>query len=262
MGLPRDDQCIQHGDVESIVVYKSEEFGDIELETYDTGEDRDARYRFGNRLWNAGIKMAELISGGRSEWSVHGERVLELGAGLGLGGIVSILTGAQETVISDYPDPTALQTILQNTSKALSIRPRSNYSVQGHIWGELDRGLALSHNHHFTRVLAADCCWEAGQHSKLVDSMMHFLAFEPSARVYAVMGFHSGRADVAAFLDVARKAGLETEHIYEEDVELKRREWVRRDDGGRKDASEWRKWLVIARLKRCQSDPAALRTGL
>ena len=49
--------------------------------------------------------------------------------------------------------------------------------------------------------------------------MLHFLsAGDPDARVYAVGGFHTGRAKLAPFFDVAEQEGLEVEFIQEEDV--------------------------------------------
>ncbi|KAK1092710.1 hypothetical protein LTR48_003812 [Friedmanniomyces endolithicus] len=79
-----DDTRNQHGDPGSIIVYKSKRFGDIELTTVDP-EREDERQLFSHYLWNAGIKTAELISSPAAEeahWSVKGERVLELGAGV------------------------------------------------------------------------------------------------------------------------------------------------------------------------------------
>jgi EEF1A N-terminal glycine/lysine methyltransferase len=75
-----DDLRVQHGDPGSVIVYKSRRFGDIELRTTDP-EVEDERQLFSHYLWNAGIKMAELISGGEEKWKVQDEKVLELGAG-------------------------------------------------------------------------------------------------------------------------------------------------------------------------------------
>lgn len=79
-----DDLRNIHGDPGSIIVYKSKRFGDLELRTADP-DGEDERKLFSHYLWNAGIKMAELISHNELEhgkWSVEGEKVLELGAGV------------------------------------------------------------------------------------------------------------------------------------------------------------------------------------
>ena len=76
-----DDLRNQHGDPGSKIVYRSARFGDIELNTADP-ESEDDRKLFGHYLWNAGIKMAELISQeDAGKWSVKSKKVLELGAG-------------------------------------------------------------------------------------------------------------------------------------------------------------------------------------
>lgn len=80
--------------------------------------------------------------------------------------------------------------------------------------------------------------------------MLHFLSDDPSARVFAVAGFHTGRANVAAFFDVAVQQGLEVEERYEEDVAGNRREWLSERDSGYEDHTERKRWLVIARLRR------------
>lgn len=80
-----DDSRNTHGDPGSTIVYKNSRFGNIELKTADP-ESEDERKLFGHYLWNAGIKMAELITNadlesGEDRWSVREQKVLELGAG-------------------------------------------------------------------------------------------------------------------------------------------------------------------------------------
>jgi len=82
-----DDLRNQHGDPGSIIVYKSQRFGELELTTADPNGEEE-RTLFSHYLWNAGILMAERISGQRllsqeeeKQWSVKGHNVLELGAG-------------------------------------------------------------------------------------------------------------------------------------------------------------------------------------
>jgi hypothetical protein len=94
-----DDLTNSHGAPESIIQYKNARFGALELQTAEpVGEDE--RQLFSHYLWNAGLKLAELISHADEHqdkrWSVEGESILELGAGVGLSGIVSTLAGAQE----------------------------------------------------------------------------------------------------------------------------------------------------------------------
>jgi hypothetical protein len=101
-GIFTDDLQNQHGDdPDTVIVYRSARYGDLEFRTADVNGEEQRR-KFANYLWNAGILMAE-ITGGRGEleeeekreggggwwlgeeeegmWSVRGHTVLELGAG-------------------------------------------------------------------------------------------------------------------------------------------------------------------------------------
>lgn len=79
---------------------------------------------------------------------------------------------------------------------------------------------------------------------------MHFLTDDSDGRISVVAGFHTGRARLAAFFDIAVEEGLRIEEIYEEDVEGRRREWMKERDGGKENVTERKRWLVVARLKR------------
>ncbi|KAK6434982.1 hypothetical protein LTR95_008837 [Oleoguttula sp. CCFEE 5521] len=257
MWLFPDDTVNMHGDPESVIVYKSRRFGDIRLQTADpNGEDE--RRLFSHYLWNAGLKLAELISLPRvasdGVWSVEGKRVLELGAGVGLGGIVATLAGADEVAITDYPASVVLKNILRNVDANLPRGVRGRTSVEGHAWGVLDTAFATAGHHRYMRILAADCYWMQDQHESLVQSMLHFLSPEPAARVFAIAGFHTGRARLAAFFEIAARHGLVPEDIYEEDVHGLRRSWAEERDGGLENHTERKKWLVISRLRKKPDD--------
>ena len=110
-GVITDDLQNQHGeDPETVILYRNAKYGELELRTADfDGEEQ--RRKFAHYLWNAGVMIAELVTGRVKEgeqkteddeftrwengnwwtseeeekqWSVKGEKVLELGAG-GLG---------------------------------------------------------------------------------------------------------------------------------------------------------------------------------
>lgn len=113
-GIITDDLQNQHGeDPETAILYRNTKYGELELRTADfDGEEQ--RRKFAHYLWNAGVMMAELVTGRvkgeesklgqnaddeftrwengewwiseeeEKQWSVKGEKVLELGAG-GLG---------------------------------------------------------------------------------------------------------------------------------------------------------------------------------
>nr|POE88411.1 protein n-methyltransferase nnt1 [Quercus suber] len=232
-----DDLRNIHGDPSSTIVYLSGKYGEIALRTADP-ETENERKLFSHYLWNAGIKMAELVSGDDETWTVKNETVLELGA------------GGREVTISDYPAPVVLKNIAQNAASAIPTGLQTNYRVEGHEWGAFDTPFAKQNEHHFTRIIAADCYWMPDQHLNLVRSMGYFLTLESEARVFVVAGFHTGRTKLAAFFDVAVQEGFDIELIYEEDADGVRRPWVRDRDGGAEDHTGRNKWLIIARLCR------------
>lgn len=143
-----------------------------------------------------------------------------------------------------------VENIRRNAIKNIPSDLNNRYRVEGHSWGVLDAPFALDNKHRFTRILAADCYWLSGQHENLVSSMLHFLSLEPSARIFAIAGFHTGRARLANFFEVAEAQGLEADEMFEEDDQGNRREWLHERDGGLENHTERKKWLVICRLKR------------
>jgi len=171
-------------------------------------------------------------------------------AGVGLAGIISTLAGASEVHISDYPAKVVLDNIKRNVKHNVPEELGCRARVEGHAWGVLDDDFSKGNGGKYDRVLAADCFWMPWQHESLVLSMLHFLSDDADARVLAIGGFHTGRAKLAAFFDVALEKGLEVQDIYEEDAEGTRREWVKEKDGGRENVTERKKWLTIAILRR------------
>lgn len=153
-------------------------------------------------------------------------------------------------VISDYPAPVGLANVKANAKHNVPSALESIYRIEGHEWGVLSTEFAQNYQHHFDRILAADCFWMSSQHLNLVASMLHFLTLGSNGRVFAIAGFHTGRAKLVSFFADAVEGGLEVDEIYEEDANGFRREWLEERDGGYEDHNERKKWLVIAILKR------------
>jgi nicotinamide N-methyltransferase len=250
-----DDITNQHGDLEHHVIYLSPRFGDIHLELADPKGD-DNRKLFSHFLWNSGLQLAEFIEEDE-KWDVTGQRVLELGAGTGLAGIVAARAGGEEVIITDYPAPEVLANIKTNVTKNVpeELQVSSNGNpprcwVHGHEWGELEEGdeFVQTNKAGFGRILVADCLWMPWQHKNLMKSICWFLKDEGKAWVIA--GFHTGRAKMAPFFDrdALAEHGLEVESIVERDPNGKEREWT--FDRGIEDVSERKRWLVISVLRK------------
>ncbi|MCJ1307113.1 hypothetical protein MMC25_000759 [Agyrium rufum] len=215
---------------------------------------------------NAG-EMSEVV-----DWSVNGETVLELGAGTGLGGIMACLANASSVVLTDYPSPPLLDTLQRNAQWNIPPSRRHTITVAGHEWGVFESpgeslpiekpinhesigrkpgalmgtSRPLLKQHSFTRILAADCLWMSYQHLNLLQSMEYFLSRDPTAKVWVVAAFHTGREIVAAFFDQVEDVGLEIERLWERDIEGKEREWMKK----RESDADRKRWNVVGILKR------------
>ncbi|KAL7269785.1 hypothetical protein RUND412_007542 [Rhizina undulata] len=239
------DSRNQHGEPGQYVVYKSGVYGDLKLRLADPDPSNNSL--FAHFLWNAGLQAAEIIITG--EISMANETVLEFGAGAGLPGIVSALSGAKETVLSDYPAEELLSNIRQNVLTNTPPDLQKSVSVIGHVWGDLTDPLCESSARKFTRVIAADCMWMDWQHENLCASINRILAED--GLVIAIAGFHTGRKKLAAFFDATEAAGLvPVKPVMERDVEGNERPWVRDRGEEDRDLTERKRWLVIAILRR------------
>lgn len=164
-----------------------------------------------------------------------------------------MLTKRSQVAITDYPAPTIIETLRENVSKNIPKTLQSRVYVAPHAWGTVTDTVSITYAGYYTCILAADTLWLTSQHHNLASSMLHFLSPDPSARVFVIAGFHTGRATLAHFFEVICRAegpsgGLEAEEIFEMDVDGKRREWEA--DRVEEGVGERKKWLVLARLRR------------
>ena len=153
-------------------------------------------------------------------------------------------------MISDYPSPSILETIEDNVRNNIPESMRSSVLVKGHEWGSLTDAFSTANAGHFTRILCADCLWMDGEHQALVQSMLHFLSPCDDARIWVIAGFHTGRAKVVAFFDVAYSAGLEADKMWERDTDGHERDWGVERNGVEEDVEQRKRWLVVAILRR------------
>lgn len=247
-----DDITNQHGDRENSVIYLSPKFGPLTLSLADPQGD-DNRRLFSHFLWNAGLQLAEFIEEDEKHWGVKGEKVLELGAGTGLAGIVSALMGARGVVVTDYPAPEVLANIGANIKRNIGPRKEQvqgigSITAEGHQWGVLSDSFSVKNKEIYTRLLVADCLWMPWQHLNLLKSIRWFLAED--GRAWVVAGFHTGREKMRGFYEeeTLREAELEIERIWEKNADGMEREWV--VDRGAEDVTERKRWLVVAILRR------------
>ncbi|CAE6972236.1 Vcpkmt, partial [Symbiodinium sp. CCMP2456] len=88
----------------------------------------------GGGVWDGGLVLLEYLAHPAQRTRLEGRRVLELGSGTGLVGLGCALLGAQEVLLTDLPDVTALL----DFNVALNRARRSGLErvqVQAHEWG-------------------------------------------------------------------------------------------------------------------------------
>jgi nicotinamide N-methyltransferase len=227
-----DDITNQHGDRDHPVIYVSPTFGSITLTLADP-QGEDNRRLFSHFLWNAGLQLAEFIEEEDQDWRVKGEKVLELGAGTGLAGIVAA---------------NIKNNVKRNIGSQELKGQIGEVGVEGHEWGVLNDRFSAGYKETFSRVLVADCLWMPWQHENLLRSIRWFLTIEGKA--WIVAGFHTGREKMRGFYEkgLLDAVGLEIERIWERNAEGAQRPWS--IDRGIEDITERKRWLVIAILKR------------
>ncbi|GAA5923695.1 hypothetical protein JCM3775_000475 [Rhodotorula graminis] len=185
--------------------------------------------KYSSFVWNASILLADKIAA--KEIEVEGKRVLELGAGLGLPGLVAAHVGADLVVLTDYDEPAALDDTARAVDEALPVALQRKVHVVPHTWGpRIDSLLSLAPS--YDLVLVAECVWSPSLHASLVDSLRALLSASPHATVCFSAGFHSGRKHVASFLAAAADA-----HI----VPVNEKDWVELSVDGAARAWEWRR---------------------
>ncbi|KAH9951211.1 putative methyltransferase-domain-containing protein [Amylocystis lapponica] len=181
-------------------------------------------------------------------------RVLELGAGAGLPGILIAKRFADVDVVSsDYPDEDLIRVLDENIQRnGVSERCRA----VPYAWGSDPAPLLSSHAaadirpaSGFDVIVAADTLWNSEAHPIFLQSLRETLRKSPDAHVYLVAGFHTGRYTIQTFLRSVRDLGLEVEEAVEREVHGGgSRPWdVHRAET--EDESERRRWVVWLSLK-------------
>lgn len=173
-------------------------------------------------------------------------RVLELGAGAGLPGILIAKTFRDIAVtVSDYPDERLIQNLANNVAYN---GVDDTCRTVAYAWGS-DCSALTGDSGGFDVVIAADTLWNPEVHGLFAAALRDTLRKTLSSRVYIVAGLHTGRYTIQTFLSVLASNGFELETIAEiRSSNSEQREWSVSREG--EDEGERRRWVVWLKIKR------------
>jgi methyltransferase-like protein 23 len=152
----------------------------------------DAAFPFGLMLWESALALSQWIISQPD--ILDGVAVLELGAGVGLAGMVAASRGARVTQ-TDH-DPRAL-TLARDNAALNGVGPLDVRLGDWNAWDLPDR---------FALILGADIVYDAADHGAILDVVARALA--PGGRVVLA---DPGRARQAAFIEAAERAGWQVD---------------------------------------------------
>ncbi|KAK7683092.1 hypothetical protein QCA50_013765 [Cerrena zonata] len=128
---------------------------------------------WGHHLWNASRAFATYLDS-HPELYRDGS-VLELGAGGGLPGIVTVLNGAENAVLTDYPDSSLIDNLRHNVIQNVPKELVEHAHVDGYIWGHKVDPLLRSKSKdfedpRFDLIIMSDLVFNHSQHDALLNT--------------------------------------------------------------------------------------------
>ena len=199
-----------------------------------------------HHVWNGAKIVSEFFETNPSR--IRGKTVLELGAASGLPSLVAGILGATKVVMTDFPDPELIENMQKNIDECAKSHEPKDYitkriKAMGFIWGGASEPLLdvlsnhqekaadltatplvdtkLSISRKFDVLILADLLFRHKEHGSLVKTIKETMSADPPGVAYVFFtSYRPWKQDKdMAFFDVARKAGLIVEQVYEKKLE-------------------------------------------
>ncbi|CCG80610.1 Nicotinamide n-methyltransferase [Taphrina deformans PYCC 5710] len=135
-----------------------------------------------DHIFSPALVLSELIW--ENKMNVNDKRVLELGCGTGLVGLVALLHNASYVALTDYDDESILSCPKLNLSQNMAVLPSGRCEVLGHTWGS--NTARLIKDGKFDVVVLADILWYTSSHHEILASVSQTLA--PDGEVWISSG--------------------------------------------------------------------------
>ncbi|WWD18960.1 hypothetical protein CI109_103417 [Kwoniella shandongensis] len=203
-----------------------------------------------NHVWLSSIYLADLLA--TQVIDVSQTRVAELGAGAGLPGIVALVCGKAESVISsDWGVAEVIDVISDNFDRAVKSSDEvegEKWKVIGHEWGTDPSSLLSAlprtgkDSERFDILLLADVLWATASHPALIESIGNLL--KPGGVAHLTAGLHTGRGPVNRFLEGVRDKSWKI--VVKGEVRWKNDGgWEEYTEGMKKDSGEEERGVVV-----------------
>ncbi|SJL04465.1 related to Putative nicotinamide N-methyltransferase [Armillaria ostoyae] len=173
---------------------------------------------WGHHLWNSARSIAAYLDN-HPDLYVDGS-VLELGAGGGLPAIVTANNGAENVILTDYPDANLIKNMEFNVDKNVLPSCKQRVSVQGFIWGTSVQPLlsSLSNTNGFNLIILSDLIFNHSQHDALLNTCEQvLLPHEPQSTPSVLVFYTHHRPHLAnrdmEFFTKAQSRGWHCEEI-------------------------------------------------
>lgn len=255
LGTLYDYAPITHSDPGKLFTYTSPprnlggtDLGPLTI-TLDTPDTQPANWSlYASYIWMSSIYITDHLEDLCLDQRFSGDalHVLELGAGAGLPSIFIAKTHPfVQVTVSDYPDARLIKSLSENVQRN-NVADRCR--AIPYAWGADISPLIEGYGHPDV-IIAADTLWNPDLHVLFIESLLLLLKKSLDARVEIIVGLHTGRYTIQAFMNSAKESGLEVRRALEREVSgSRRRDWdvARAEHEDERERRQWVIWITLA----------------